>query len=161
KSAPNKSVPAGFADQVSAKIDAIKNRKGDEKIVDVRTDLQKAMMDKCSVFRNEKDLTELVAALGSLKERAKHVTIKDTGEQFNTNLLDAVELEHLVNLGDVIARSALQRTESRGGHSREDYPKRDDVQWLKHTFAFKKDGDVEFRYKPVVIKKFQPVERKY
>ena len=85
----------------------------------------------------------------------------DKGKKFNTDLLEALELGYLLDLAYVTAASALNRTESRGGHAREDYPNRDDVNWLKHTLAFQSDSGVEFRYKPVTITKYQPQERKY
>ena len=87
--------------------------------------------------------------------------VADTGRLFNTELLNAWELGNLLDVAEVVAVSALNRKESRGGHSREDYPKRDDVNWLKHTFAYKDNGGVRFGYKPVTITKFQPMERKY
>ena len=142
-------------------IDGMYGRRGGEKVSAIRSDLQRMMMDDCSVFRHEKGLKELVAGLKLLKERAALIGIKDSGRRFNTEVLEAVELHHLLNLSEVIAMSALQRNESRGAHYREDYPKRDDANWLKHTLAFKSEGKMEFRYKPVSITRFQPEERKY
>ena len=76
--------------------------------------------------------------------------------------MDAVELGFLVDLAEVITRSALNRTESRGAHSREDFPKRDDENWLKHTLIYREgEGEYRFDYKPVTITRFQPQERKY
>jgi succinate dehydrogenase / fumarate reductase flavoprotein subunit len=87
--------------------------------------------------------------------------VQDTGRIFNTELLNAWELGNMLDVAEVVAVSALNRTESRGGHSREDYPNRDDQNWLKHTLAWKKNGRLEIGYKPVTITKYQPKERVY
>ncbi len=142
-------------------IESIKNSKGKEGIGSVRKDLQSAMMDKCSVFRKEEELKTLLEELKVLKDRYKEVAISDKSNTFNTDLLDAIELGHMFTLAEVIASCALQRTESRGAHCREDYPKRDDENWLKHTFAFQSDKGIQFKYKPVKITRFKPEERKY
>jgi succinate dehydrogenase / fumarate reductase flavoprotein subunit len=154
-------IPAGRVKEVRGRMDELLRREGGEPAAPVREELQALMMEKCSVFRNEEDLKSLVEALPSLRERAARISIKDRSRQFNTELLEAIELGHLVTLGEVIARSALERRESRGGHSREDFPTRDDENWLKHTFAFLRDGGTEFRFRPVSITRFQPEERKY
>jgi succinate dehydrogenase / fumarate reductase flavoprotein subunit len=106
-------------------------------------------------------MQQAVAKVGELKERFRHVKVGDTGKVFNTELLEAWELGCLLDLAQVTAVSALARTESRGAHAREDYPKRDDAQWLKHTLAYAEDGKVRLAYKPVTITKYQPKERVY
>ncbi|MFZ5997507.1 MAG: succinate dehydrogenase flavoprotein subunit [Nitrospirota bacterium] len=161
KHAEKSKVAAAEIDKVKESINTIMNRKDGEQAGAVRKEFQSLMMDKCSVYRNERDLTTLVQELQPYKERAGRLVIKDKSKTFNTELLEAIELGHLINLGEAIAGSALQRKESRGAHSREDYPKRDDANWLKHTFAFKAKKGIEFRFKPVTITRFQPVERKY
>lgn len=142
-------------------ITMIKKSNGRETIASVRRDLQSAMMDKCSVFRKEDELKKLLQELQVLKERYKEISIRDKSSTFNTELLEAIELGHMLTLAEVVASSALQRTESRGAHYREDYPKRDDENWLKHTFAFLSDKGISFKYKPVTITRFKPEERKY
>jgi len=139
----------------------LKETGGDQRAGELRNRLQALMMDYCSVFRNKDDLSRIPGQLDDIKERVKKIKIKDKGKKFNTELLEAIELEHLVNLAEAISLSALNRTESRGAHSREDFPGRNDMEWMKHTFAFKKSSGVEFRYKPVTVTKFQPEERKY
>jgi succinate dehydrogenase / fumarate reductase flavoprotein subunit len=122
------------------------------------------MMDKCSVFRTGDGLKGLLAKLEGLHERAGRISITDKAGKFNTELLEAVELGHLIALGRVIAVSALNRLESRGAHFREDYPERDDADWLKHTFASsdaRAENGVHIAYKPVRILRFEPEERKY
>jgi succinate dehydrogenase / fumarate reductase flavoprotein subunit len=96
-----------------------------------------------------------------IKERFKEVKILDPGTRYNTNLIEAWELSNLIDIAHVTAVSALARKESRGAHSREDYPKRDDKNWLKHTLAWMENGSVRLAYKPVQITKYQPKERKY
>jgi succinate dehydrogenase flavoprotein subunit len=97
-----------------------------------------------------------------LKERFKHVRVADTGKIFNMDLMNAWELGNLLDLAEITTISALNRTESRGGHSRDDFSKRDDQNWLKHTLAWvDPDGKVDLKYKPVVITKYQPKERVY
>ncbi len=120
------------------------------------------MMDKVSVFRTETGLREAREELRSLEDRYSRIKIDDHGRRFNTDLLEALELRSLLDLSDATIASCLHRTESRGGHFREDYPKRDDANWLKHALIYQKeDGYHEFRHKPVVITRFQPMERKY
>ncbi|MEJ2685473.1 MAG: succinate dehydrogenase flavoprotein subunit [Candidatus Sulfobium sp.] len=134
---------------------------GDEQASSIRAEIRKIMMEECSVFRNEEGLKSLAVELKTLRERTGWIRIKDQGKVFNTEFLEAVELRNLLALSEVIALSALTRKESRGAHSREDFPKRDDRKWLKHTFAFKSEEGVKLRYKPVTITRFQPEERKY
>ena len=154
-------IPKEAVHREEEKIERFLNSSGGLKIGPLRRELQQEMMDKCSVFRNEGDLIRLIARISEIKERVSDIGITDRGRSFNTELLEALEFEQMVTIADLIARSALQRQESRGGHYREDFPERDDDNWLKHTFAFRKNGGVEFRYKPVKITRFQPEERKY
>jgi succinate dehydrogenase / fumarate reductase flavoprotein subunit len=101
-----------------------------------------------------------------LKERYARVAVMDKGRRYNTDLLEAVELGFLLDLAEVLVVSARARNESRGGHFREDYPHRDDVNFLRHTMAYREidsDGRIAIRldYKPVVMTRYQPMERKY
>jgi succinate dehydrogenase / fumarate reductase flavoprotein subunit len=89
------------------------------------------------------------------------VRVEDRGKVFNTDMLNAWELGALLDVAQVTARTALERKESRGAHAREDYPNRDDENWLKHSLAWLKDGRVELDYKPVNITKYEPKERVY
>ena len=100
--------------------------------------------------------------INEIKERYNNISIEDKSKIFNTDLMEAIELKNLIDSADTTIRCALNRTESRGAHSREDYPDRDDVNWLKHSFITKSDsGEPEITYKPVVIGKYKPMERKY
>ena len=96
-----------------------------------------------------------------MRERYKHVRVGDTGKIFNTDLLNAWELGNMLEIAEVIGECALNRQESRGGHSREDFPDRDDQNWLKHTLAWKKGDKIVIDYKPVTITKYQPKARVY
>lgn len=118
-------------------------------------------MEYVGVFRTAEDMTTALNRIQELKERFQNIRLEDCGSVFNTNLLNAWEIGNLLDLAEVTTVCALARTESRGAHSREDYPKRDDRRWLKHTLSWQKEGEITLRYKPVVITKFQPKERTY
>jgi succinate dehydrogenase / fumarate reductase flavoprotein subunit len=143
-------------------IEGLLNSNGRERISKIRTELQDVMMDKLSVFRTEQGMRETIEKIKELKDRFREARIDDKSKKFNTELIEALELRNLLDTAEAIAYSALNRTESRGAHYREDYPKRDDKNWLKHTLIYK-NGDKEpvIKYKPVVITKIQPMERKY
>lgn len=139
---------------------------GTENAADIRSEMQAMMDDKASVFRNEQSLTEALAELHELKKRYADVTVSDKGKRFNTELLEAVELGFLLELAEVTVACALNRKESRGGHSREDFPERDDANYMQHTMAFKEDGldllsEIRLDWKPVVQTRYEPMERKY
>jgi succinate dehydrogenase / fumarate reductase flavoprotein subunit len=134
---------------------------GQERAADIRAELQAAMMDNVGVFRVEAQIRQAIAQIHELQERYRRVGLQDKGRQFNTELLEALELGYLLELAEVTAESALARRESRGAHSREDYPERDDAAWLKHTLAYRSDRGMELKYKPVTITRFQPKPRTY
>lgn len=135
--------------------------KGTESVAKIRIELQNEMMENASVFRTAQLLTKMKNKLVELNGRYQHITLGDKSKKFNMELFEALELGALLDLAVVLVDSALNRTESRGAHYREDFPKRDDANWLKHTLAFKVGDKIEFRYKPVIITKYQPKERKY
>lgn len=162
KTADLEEVPEDALDKTKMNIDKIISSKGTEKVSVLRTELQKMMMNNCGIFRNEKDLKEGCEKIKEIKERYNNISIEDKSKIFNTDLMEAIELKNLIDSADTTIRCALNRTESRGAHSREDYPDRDDVNWLKHSFITKSDsGEPEITYKPVVIGKYKPMERKY
>jgi succinate dehydrogenase / fumarate reductase flavoprotein subunit len=161
KTAERKDIGKDFTARAEAALRAVSRKSGSEKAAVIRNELQKKMMDECSVFRHKEDLEKLVGQIRVLEGRSAEIGIKDSGRRFNTEVLEAIELSHLLALSEVIAVSALRREESRGAHSREDFPKRDDANWLKHTLAFQTGKGIDLRHKPVSITKFQPEERKY
>jgi succinate dehydrogenase / fumarate reductase, flavoprotein subunit len=128
----------------------------------IREELQDVMMDHVSVFREETGIRTAIEKVQELQERFKRVVVMDKGKRYNMDLLEAWELGNLLDLAEVTAVCALNRTESRGAHSREDYPDRDDENWLKHSLAYRdENGGIDIRYKPVTITRFQPKERVY
>ncbi len=138
------------------------SRDGGEPLARIRDDLQALMMDQVSVFRTGAGLAAARDGLRALRERYARAKLDDHGRRFNQDLLEALELGFLLDLAEATVVSALHRTESRGAHSREDFPQRNDAEWLKHALIYRKeDGGISFRYKPVVITRFQPKERKY
>jgi succinate dehydrogenase / fumarate reductase flavoprotein subunit len=128
----------------------------------IREEMQNTMMDFVGVYREQAGIQQAVDKMRELQDRYRTLVVMDKGKRFNLDLLEAWELGNLLELAEVTAESALARTESRGAHSREDFPDRDDANWLKHTFAYRREGDrIELRYKPVTITRFQPKERVY
>ncbi|MGO8732222.1 MAG: succinate dehydrogenase flavoprotein subunit [Terriglobia bacterium] len=142
-------------------VSELKNSRGKERPADIRDALQDEMMDKASVFREAKGLTAMREKLRELHERYRQVRVQDQSAGYNTELLEVIELGCLLDLAEVLVESALARQESRGAHFREDFPKRDDPNWLKHTLLYKGEKGIELKYKPVTITKFEPKERKY
>lgn len=154
-------LPADAADFVRTQFDALLNNTGSEKATDIANEMKSVMMDHVSVFRTEVSMQEALDKVRELKERLKHVRVGDRGKIFNTDLLNTWELGNLLDLAEVTTVSALARQESRGAHAREDFPKRDDANWMKHTLAWMRDSTVELRYKPVVKTQYEPKERVY
>ncbi len=148
------------ADAVS-QFDALRKGSGKENGFDISTEMKKVMFDDVGIYRNEKGMAEALEKVKALQERFKDVRVTDTGRIFNTELLNMWELGNMLEVAEVVAACALNRKESRGGHSREDFPERDDQEWMKHTLAWKQDGKVTIDYKPVVVTKYQPKKRVY
>ena len=141
---------------------SILSRESSTKIAHVRDELQERMDENASVYRTEQTLTRMQGLLGDLRAKYDRAAIDDKGSTFNTDLVEAMELGFLLDLADALVASALARRESRGGHAREDYPNRDDVNFLSHTLAYRQpDGGIELRYKPVKLGRYEPQERKY
>ncbi len=137
------------------------NSKGTENLYDIKRELRSCMDVNVGVFRTGEELTRGLEQIRSLRKRYANIKIEDKSHVYNTNLYHALELGNLLDLAEVLVMGALQRTESRGGHARRDYPERDDPNWLKHTLAFRTDAGPKLDYKPVTITTWQPVERKY
>ncbi len=147
--------------QARAEIEWLLESDGDEKVATIRAELQEAMMADVSVFRTGDGLRRARQKLGELRNRYTRIGIDDRGRTFNTDLIEAIELGYLLDCAEAIVACALAREESRGAHYREDFPQRDDVNWLKHTLVTRTSGGLELSYKPVVITRFQPKERTY
>ncbi len=127
----------------------------------IREELQDSMEENAKIFRSEESLEKQTKILSDLRDRYQNVTISDKGKVFNTELLEAIELEYLLDMSDTTVASALHRKESRGAHSRVDHVERDDKNWLKHSFAFKNGDSVKLEYKDVELGNYEPKERKY
>ena len=127
----------------------------------IREELQDSMEENAKIFRSEESLEKQTKILSDLRDRYRNVTISDKGKVFNTELLEAIELEYLLDMSDTTVASALHRKESRGAHSRVDHVDRDDKNWLKHSFAFKNEDSVKLEYKEVELGNYEPKERKY
>ncbi len=154
-------LPADAEDFARQQIDSLRNGDGQEKAAAIGAEMRQTMFDWVGVFRTEKELSQALEKIKELRQRYRHVRVEDTGRQYNTELVRTWELGNLLDLALVTTASALARRESRGAHAREDYPKRDDSQWLKHTLAWLEQDEARLDYKPVVITRFQPKERVY
>jgi succinate dehydrogenase / fumarate reductase flavoprotein subunit len=161
QSADFETLPGDAEAGARSAFEALRNGSGRENAFDLSNELKKIMFEDVGIYRNEKGMNEALEKVREMKERFKDVRVTDTGKIFNTELLNAWELGNLLDIAETVAVSALNRKESRGGHSREDYPDRDDANWLKHTLITQKDGKLVISYKPVVITKYQPKARVY
>ena len=134
---------------------------GSEDVYAIRLELQRMMDHNVGVYRNGPHLEEALKKVKELKKRMQHVKVKDDSQIYNTNLLGIAETINLIDLAEVIVTGGLARTESRGAHSRTDFPNRDDLNWTKHTLAYYTADEPRLEYIPVTITMWQPVERKY
>ena len=186
---------------VVAELEEMRTRADGDRVSDVRRDLQQTMDTNAQVFRTAASLQQALADIRALQTRYRNVSVQDKGRAFNTDLLEALELGFLLDIAEVVVVGALNREESRGGHFREDFQKRDDAQYMRHTMAYRRPPgavapsspvgskaaavvaatsrsgaevatsrpgaatpgtfDVALGYKPVVVTRYQPMERKY
>ncbi|CAI2717954.1 FAD-binding protein [Nitrospina watsonii] len=147
--------------RVLKSVEEIFQREGTESYNDIRNEMKQTMMRLCGVFRDEQKLTECVAAMQALQVRFKKGKVTDKGKVFNSELYEIIELGNMLVMAEIIATAALHRKESRGGHYRTDFSKRDDENYLHHTLVYSKDGGLDLKPKPVVVTRFQPKERTY
>jgi succinate dehydrogenase / fumarate reductase flavoprotein subunit len=147
---------------VTEMVHALLTSTGSERVAAIRRELQHTMDRNAQVYRTEESLAQAAADIAGLKLRYPRVAITDKGTRFNSDLLEAIELGFLLDLAEVLVISARARTESRGGHFREDYPHRDDDTFMRHTMAYlNPDSIVRLEYMPVVQTRYQPTDRKY
>ena len=161
KQADYQKLPVDAEAGAMSQFETLRTGSGKENAFTISTEMKRVMFDDVGIYRNEKGMQEALEKVKSLQARFKDVCVTDTGRIFNTELLNAWELGNMLEVSEVVAECALNRKESRGGHSREDYPERDDKDWLKHTLVWKENGKVRIDYKPVVITKFEPKKRVY
>ncbi len=154
-------LPAETWEPTQAMLQKMMEHDGQYNVADLRAEMQALMMDNVGVFRTEEGIQSALTRVRELQECAQDITVMDKGKRFNTDILEAIELQNLLDLAEVTAASALARQESRGAHSREDHKDRDDENWLTHTYATKVDGKVSLEYAPVSITIHHPKERTY
>ena len=158
-------MPPDPATMVVGWVGDIQSEHGNERVADIRGALQQTMDNNAAVFRTEETLKQALTDIHALKERYSRISVHDKGKRFNSDLLEAIELGFLLELAEVTVVGALNRKESRGGHAREDYPNRDDVNYMRHTMAYKQGSDllsdIRLDFKPVVQTRYEPKERKY
>ena len=147
--------------QEDRRVDWLLKTEGGERVEALRLELKQVMWDNVGVFRNEQDMAAALAAVRALRKRYPSIRVGAPGKQFNYALIEAMELRNLLDLSEVIVMGALARRESRGAHSRTDFPNRDDPNWLKHTLAWWRGDRIELTYEPVRITQWQPQERTY
>ena len=152
-----------------ALLDHVRNSEGTERVSEIRRDLQNTMDANMQVFRTAETIEQVLADIASFEERYQKISVQDKGKRFNLDLLEAVELGFLLELAKVMSVAALHRTESRGGHFREDFPDRDDENFMKHSMAYKVDeaenaehtAGIRLETKPVIFTRYEPMVRKY
>jgi succinate dehydrogenase / fumarate reductase flavoprotein subunit len=162
-------LPEDPAAGVRNMLEQLRASTGTERVSALRKELQDEMDKNAQVFRTDESLARVTETIHTLRNRFMQVSVQDKGKRFNTDLLEAVELGFLLDLAEVVVYSARNRKESRGGHMRDDYPKRDDENYMQHTMAYLTgdphsslaDDHITLDWKPVVVTRYQPMERKY
>ena len=151
--------PEGFVeDMLKGMLDREKGANG----ADIRIEMQENMFDLAFVVRTAEGLQKMQEILGGLQERYRDVYVQDKGKLYNTDLMEIVELGFLLDNAEPLVAAALAREESRGGHWRDDFPTRDDENWLKHSLVYREpDGSMRLGFKPVKLGTYVPAERKY
>ena len=155
--------PATFVENLVA---GLRESTGSERVGEIRKAMQETMDMNAQVYRTETTLKQALSDVQELQRRFRNVAIQDKGQRFNTELLEAIELGFLLDLAEIVVVGALERKESRGGHAREDYQARDDVNFMRHTMAYRHvdetgEHTVRLDYKPVVVTRYEPMERNY
>jgi succinate dehydrogenase / fumarate reductase flavoprotein subunit len=155
-------LPPNPTDRTLSMLNSVLERTEGDNGADIRKELQDSMFDLAFVVRTEESLSKMQEIIGGLRERYDRVAISDKGALYNTDLMETVELGYLLDCAEALVVSARARTESRGGHYRDDHPLRDDANWLKHTLAYRgDDGSIRLDFKPVKMGPYVPMERKY
>ncbi|CAM2854686.1 succinate dehydrogenase flavoprotein subunit [Saccharomonospora xinjiangensis] len=173
-------LPENPAAMVEGMVSHLRTATGGERVADIRTELQATMDANAAVYRTEDTLKQALTDVQALKQRYGRISVMDKGKRYNTDLLEAIELGFLLDLAEILVNAALARKESRGGHAREDYPDRDDVNFMRHSMSYKIlpetgkavdpdaplgltgfTSDIRLDYKPVTFTRYEPMERKY
>ena len=144
-----KALPKDACDQALSRFDSIRHARGSLATSDIRLKMQKTMQTKATVFRTAETLDEGITAMHDISASFADVRVADQSLIWNTDLVETLELDNLLSQATVTLHAAGNRTESRGAHAREDFPKRDDENWMKHTLTWLQDGKVDIDYRPV------------
>ena len=165
---PHDISPKSEADKCLDRFDKIRNSNGSTNTASLRLSMQKTMQSKCAVFRTEKTLKEGIDAIRKPFEGLADISVKDKSLLFNTDLVESLEFDNLIRQAMTTMDSAYHRKESRGAHAREDFSKRDDKQFMKHTLAWQNGKEVKVKYRDVHsrtltndVQYFPPKERVY
>ena len=150
-----------YLQEARQRISGLLNKGGSIRIGALRQQFQDSMAEHCGVFRTEELMQEGIEKIQQFKARYDNIYLDDKESCWNTELIEAMELRSIMVVGEMILTSALNRKESRGAHSREDYTKRDDPNFLKHTLAYYSPAGLDIQYMDVVLDMFEPKERKY
>jgi fumarate reductase flavoprotein subunit len=161
--APQSAPLSALASDEQRRLDGqfLRKEGGRERIATIRQEMQKAMEDGVGIYRDEEKMQRTCTTLRTLRERFKNIIIEDRSNTFNTEITSAMELDFMLDVAEAVANSALRRKESRGSHTRTDFPKRDDQNFLKHTLAYRTSEGPKIEYLPVTITRWPPEERKY
>lgn len=161
----NRKLPAlnaqAYLTEAQQQLQALLDQAGSYRIHQIRQAFQDCMTEHCGVFRTHDSMTAGMEKIQALKQHYQQIRLDDRGTCWNTEIIEALELRSLMVVGEMILTAALNRRESRGSHAREDYPDRDDTQFLQHTLVYYSPVGVDLQYMPVTITMFQPQERKY
>ena len=150
-----------YVKDAQEQIQSLINQPGKIRIDKLRQQFQDTMTEHCGVFRTHEVMREGLSKLAALQGQYQDIYLDDKGKLWNTEIIEALELRSLMIVGQLILTSALNRQESRGAHSREDFPQRNDESFLKHTLAYYSPAGIDLSYRPVAITMFEPQERKY
>ncbi len=142
-------------------VQSLLNQSGTIRLGQLRQEFQDCMSEHCGVFRTEETMREGIEKLQQLRQQYAQIYLDEKDSCWNTELIEALELGNLMIVGEMILTAAINRKESRGAHSREDYPQRDDGNFLKHTLTYYSPAGIDLGYMPVAITRFEPKERKY
>jgi succinate dehydrogenase / fumarate reductase flavoprotein subunit len=159
-----KKLPANAGQQTLERIAQLDNSTSGEYAQDVANDIRKTMQKYAGVFRNQELMDEGVRQMAKLTERAKHLWLKDKSEIFNTARIEALEVANLVETANATMISAAARKESRGAHSHDDHPERDDANWMKHTLWYSENNRLDYKpvqLKPLTVDSVPPKERTF
>ncbi|HVN55407.1 MAG TPA: succinate dehydrogenase/fumarate reductase flavoprotein subunit [Anaerolineaceae bacterium] len=153
--------PVELAREEELRLDRLMHRPGDQSHYQIRAELRQTMDKYMGVYRTGEDMLKCLEKIAELKQRYQYIQISDHRWVYNTDLMQALETGFMLDAAEVATSGACAREESRGGHARRDFPRRDDEKWLKHTMAYIGENGPRLDYIPVTITMWQPVERKY